>query len=56
MLLELLHKVLPDCPHSCTLAVHVHWNRKQHATKLNTADSNKSVLGAARCEPVGEEQ
>jgi hypothetical protein len=53
---ELLHQILPNCPHPCPLPIYIHWYREKHTSKLNTAKCKKGFLGSARLQPMWEEQ
>lgn len=56
VLLELFHQILSHSPHSCSLAVYVHGNRKEHTAKLNTSNGQEGVLAPARLKPVWEKE
>ena len=43
-ILELLHEILPHCPHSCPFAVDIHWYCCCQTCQLNSADRNKRLL------------
>ena len=54
--LELLHKVLPDRPHSCTLAENVHGYRAEKQDELNDADPYEHRSRAVLRQPTRHKQ